>query len=152
MRFCASRSSSRRPTQITNPAPNYEQTWNWKENIRVGSKLYKEKQLLAKKLLDTHPPYTDDMLERETYTRWNGGSYYHWDAANKKWGVSDDVLCDTKIGNMGWDPDLKANSGKSESDLHERDKDSYKDGKSGQTADHPWKYSGICYANHVEGN
>lgn len=139
-------------TQITSPAPTYEQTWNWKENIRIGARLYRENQLLAKKLLGTHPPYTDDMLELETYARWNGGSYYEWSAERKAWAVRDNVLCDTQTGNMGWSPDIEANTGQLESVLHARDKESYKKGKTGQTAEHPWKYSGICYANHVKSN
>lgn len=27
-------------TQITNPSPSFEQVWNWKENLKVGSSLY----------------------------------------------------------------------------------------------------------------
>lgn len=33
--------------------------------------------------------------------------------------------------------------------LHERDKEEYKKMKAGQTAEHPWTYTGVCYADHV---
>lgn len=137
-------------TQITNPAPSYVQVWDWKQNISAGSSLYKSYQKEAKRLLDKHPPYTDEMLINETYARWNGGGYYTWDAKAKAWARKENILCDSATGNMGWNMDNAANSGKAETDLHERDKGVYKDGKSGQSKDHAWKYSGICYADHVQ--
>ncbi len=136
-------------TQITNPHPNFEQIWNWKENIKIGSDLYKHYQKDAKKMLDKHPPYTDEMLANETYGRWNGGGYYRWSAEQKQWIKNDNVLCDSETGNMGWNTSIEKNKDKTEKELHERDKSMYKKGKVGQTLEHPWKYSGICYADHV---
>lgn len=40
------------------------------------------------------------------------------------------------------------NQGKTEAELRERDKDTYGKGKSDE---HPWNYSGVCYADHVLG-
>ncbi|MDA8456858.1 hypothetical protein M4R22_19025 [Acidovorax sp. GBBC 3334] len=34
--------------QITRPAPTGDQTWNWKENVRAGWALYKEKERIAR--------------------------------------------------------------------------------------------------------
>jgi len=35
---------------MTNPAPGYEQVWNWKANIFGGTVLYKEKVAAAKNI------------------------------------------------------------------------------------------------------
>lgn len=63
-----------------------------------------------------------------------------------------DVMCDTQTGNIGWDMTNPDNAGKTETELRERDKDEYKKMKAGQSKDHPWKYSGICYVDHIFGN
>jgi hypothetical protein len=139
-------------TQITNPKPNFEQIWSWKENIQIGSKLYRSYQKDAKAMLDAHPPYTDEMLANETYARWNGGGYYAWNPAEKKWEKNTTILCDSNTGNIGWKTQNESNKGKTEEALHKRDKDMYKFGKKGQTPEHPWSYSGICYADHVNNN
>ncbi len=41
------------------------------------------------------------------------------------------------------------NKGKTEKELHDRDKDEYKKGTSGKSKDHPWEYKGVCYADHI---
>ncbi|WDD91084.1 hypothetical protein Bsp3421_000978 [Burkholderia sp. FERM BP-3421] len=137
-------------TQMTNPAPSYEQVWNWKENIKAGASLYQQKQREAingfKGL-----PYTDDQLKRETFARWNGGSYYE---ANKTTGQLErrDVLCDTQTGNIGWSMKDPKNAGKTEAELHDRDLEQYKKMDKGQDKEHRWMYSGICYVDHIFGN
>lgn len=61
-------------------------------------------------------------------------------------------MCDPATGNIGWDMSNPTNSGKTIDQLHERDKDTYKDMQKGRNKDHVWIYSGICYADHVAGN
>ena len=41
------------------------------------------------------------------------------------------------------------NTGKSEEELRKRDKDTYNKMQKGQDAEHPWIYSGVCYADHI---
>jgi len=41
--------------------------------------------------------------------------------------------------------------GKTESELRERDKETYQKGREGQTEEHVWSYTGVCYADHVLG-
>ncbi|QJQ03196.1 hypothetical protein C798_24070 [Herbaspirillum rubrisubalbicans Os34] len=140
-------------TQLTKPVPKYSQIWSWKENLDAGIALVAEKKAAAKKFLDTHGAnsYTQDMLDLETISRWNGGSYHEWNTTDKKWQRKQNILCDSKTGNMGWNTDVPENKDKTESDLRDRDKDEYKKMKAGQTADHPWIYTGVCYADHVTG-
>ncbi|WP_322044114.1 hypothetical protein [Paraburkholderia sp. J67] len=80
---------------MTNPAPGYEQIWNWKENVKVGVKLFQEKQSEAKDSFGHHP-YTDDQLMRETFTIWNGGTYYHWNSETQQF-ERKNVLCDPDL-------------------------------------------------------
>ncbi|CAB3768741.1 hypothetical protein GQ57_34540 [Burkholderia sp. MSh2] len=136
-------------TQMTNPAPSYEQVWNWKENIKAGVALWQLKQKAAIASFDG-VPYTEEQLRRETFTRWNGGSYYK---ANTKTQTLErrDIQCDTQTGNIGWDMKDPTNIGKTEAELHDRDKDEYKKMKGGQGKDHRWMYSGICYVDHIFG-
>jgi hypothetical protein len=35
-------------------------------------------------------------------------------------------------------------------ELHERDKEKYKEGKKGQNDKNKWSYTGVCYADHVK--
>lgn len=135
-------------TQMTNPAPTFEQVWNWKENIKGGAGLYKSKQAIAKKYLSKQKrTYTDEQLKLETWSLWNGGNYHVWDEINKAWIRNPDILDDSKTGNIGWDMTKEENKGKTESELHERDKDQYKSPP--PKAERLWKYSGVCYADHV---
>lgn len=63
--------------------------WDWKENVRAGIKLFREKEAAAKRHLDSVrqknglPPYTDGMLARETLRRYNGGAEFG--ARNGSW-------------------------------------------------------------------
>ncbi|VXB95886.1 conserved hypothetical protein [Burkholderia sp. 8Y] len=140
-------------TQLTHPSPTYEQAWNWKANVRGGAALYQQKQASAKAYLGQQGRrYTDVQLAHETISRWNGGSYHKWDEHTQTWVRTPEMLCDPQTGNMGWDTGVPANQNKSTGELHQRDKGEYGKMRAGQTADHPWKYSGVCYADHVEGS
>lgn len=133
-------------TQMTKPAPTYEQAWNWKENIKGGCSLYQEKQKEAKNYLGkNNRKYTDEQLKNETWSRWNGGSYHIWDEKEKSWSRNSNILCDSTTGNIGWDMTNSENKGKTESELHDRDKNTYANPKK----DKKWTYSGICYADHL---
>jgi hypothetical protein len=136
-------------TQMTTPAPNFEQIWNWKENIRGGTSLYKTKQKSAKTYLSQNKrTYTDEQLKLETWSRWNGGVYHVWDDKNKAWVRNNDIMCDPVTGNIGWDMTLQGNKGESLEDLHDRDEKSYKTPKK-KAAENKWKYTGTCYADHL---
>lgn len=139
-------------SQLTQPAPTFEQIWSWKKNVDGGTKLYKEKRSFAKHDLDKHGlnSYTEEQLQLETYSRYNGGKYHEWDADEKIWVKKSDVLCDSSTTNIGWDTTEDVNEDKSESDLHTRDKDTYKKGKNGQSEENNWMYTGVCYADHVK--
>jgi hypothetical protein len=138
-------------TQMTNPAPTYEQVWCWKENIKGGANLYKSKQSSAKAHLgQSGRSYTSDQLKNETWARWNGGSYYDWDSVSKQWVRKSNILCDTDTSNIGWNTDDEQNQNKTEDELHERDKASYKNPtKDKDPQVNKWKYTGVCYADHV---
>jgi hypothetical protein len=139
-------------TQMTNPAPSYEQAWNWKANILAGSSIYQEKVRLAKRFLGQQGRvYSDDQLQHEVFSRWNGGSYHQWDSALGEWVRKKNILCDSNTGNIGWSTDKEKNKDKTEAQLRERDKDTYSKGSKGQSDDHPWDYKGVCYADHVLG-
>lgn len=137
-------------TQMTNPAPSYEQAWNWKANILGGSSIYKDKVRIAIKYLgQSGRSYTTEQLEHEVFSRWNGGSYHEWDTVSRSWVRKKNILCDANTGNIGWSMDNEKNQDKTEAELHERDVDTYKKGTKGQSEDHPWTYQGVCYADHV---
>ena len=135
-------------TQLTDPAPTFEQAWNWKLNLDGGVDLFlKKRQAAAAYLGQSGRTYTPDQLLRETVCRWNGGGYHEWDAAAGKWVRSPSILCDSATGNIGWDMKDPANTGKSEADLHKRDSPSYS--KPPVPAVSHWKYLGICYADAI---
>jgi hypothetical protein len=139
-------------TQMTNPAPTYEQAWNWKANILAGSSIYKDKVRIAKKYLgQAGRTYTKNQLRHEIFSRWNGGSYHSWDTVSATWVRKSNVLCDSNTGNIGWSTDKEKNKDKTEAELRKRDKDTYSKGSAGQSDDHPWEYKGVCYADHVLG-
>lgn len=137
--------------QLTKPVPTYQQAWHWKENVKGGLQLYQTKRREAKSYLSTHgkDSYTDDQLQLETFSRYNGGVYHKWDVNEKKWVRNPDILCDDSAGNIGWSASAEGNAGKTKDDLHKRDMDTYGKGKSGQSKEHPWTYTGVCYADHV---
>jgi hypothetical protein len=136
-------------TQMTTPEPTYEQVWNWKENIKGGTSLYKQKQQLAKAYLSQKQrKYTDEQLKLETWSRWNGGAYHAWSDKSNSWVRNENILCDSNTGNIGWDMSLPENSGSTEKSLHNRDKQSYTNPKN-KADKNKWKYTGICYADHL---
>lgn len=133
-------------TQMTTPAPTFTQVWNWKENIQGGASLYKSKQVTAKNYLSkNHRSYTDEQLKLETWSRWNGGPYHAWDEERNIWIRNPSIMADSATGNIGWDMTREENKGKTEVELHARDKDEYK----APPATRLWKYSGVCYADHL---
>jgi type VI secretion system secreted protein VgrG len=65
--------------------------WDWKENVRAGVELFKEKERAARRHLDNlqkkHdlPPYSKGMLAREALRRYNGG--VEFGAADGDWKI-----------------------------------------------------------------
>lgn len=57
------------------------------------------------------------------------------------------ILGDSQTANIGWDLSKKENKGKSEKELHSRDKDEY---SRPPTKDSLWRYSGIAYADQIK--
>ncbi|WP_442680271.1 hypothetical protein ACSBM8_03485 [Sphingomonas sp. ASY06-1R] len=133
--------------QLTTPKPTMEQVWSWKRNVDGGLKLFATKVTDARNYLSqSGRTFTDDQLQREAVCRWNGGAYHTWDG--KAWVRNPDILCDSATGNNGWDMTKDENTGKTEAELHKRDKDEYKRGhKKGDL----WKPSGVCYADAILG-
>lgn len=128
--------------QLTNPAPSYEQIWNWKAQTKqIIEKRLPDCRKIAKKYLDQHPGYSDDMLDLETLVPYNGMAkkqrYHNWDATKKMWSANDDVICDPDQSNKGWLTTEKDNENKTLSEL-QKDK----------TAK-PF-YTGRCYAEHIK--
>jgi hypothetical protein len=137
-------------TQVTNPAPSYDQIWSWKSNILAGSALYKQKVKEAKNYLGSQErAYTESQLQHEVFSRWNGGSYHEWDSISKAWIRKKNILCDSTTGNIGWNVDKEKNKNQTKEQLHDRDKDTYKKGTKGQSSENVWTYTGVCYADHV---
>lgn len=138
-------------TQLTNPKPTYEEAWNWKENIRAGVDLYRTKQKEAKSYLSGGKKgklfFTAKQLELETWCRWNSGTYHVWDEEEKKWIRNPKILNDNETANIGWDMTKPQNKGKSEKELHERDKNEYSHPPTDKSL---WRYSGIVYADHID--
>jgi hypothetical protein len=135
--------------QLTNPVPSFGQVWNWKWNVLAGLSLFAEKRAAAINYLSqSNRTYTDEQLEYEAVSRWNGGSYHEWDDHDGKWIRHPNILCDSATGNIGWDMNDPANAGHTEADLHKRDSPNY--GKPPAPGAH-WKYSGVCYADKVLG-
>jgi hypothetical protein len=131
--------------QLTNPAPTFEQVWNWKKNVDAGIKLFKQKRSAAIQFLSqSNRTYTQDQLKRETISRWNGGAYHEWNGS--AWQRKANILCDTATGNYGWNTDLDVNKDKTEAELRKRDKGTY---KVPRPADANWMFSGVCYADRV---
>lgn len=140
-------------TQLTNPIPKYNEAWDWKANIRAGVELYKSKRNEAKNYLtggkNGKRDYTEEQLELETWCRWNSGRYHEWDQNEKKWIRNPNILDDNETANIGWDMTKPENKGKSEKELHQRDKDDY---SKPPTSKSLWRYSGIVYADHIKEN
>jgi hypothetical protein len=135
--------------QLTNPVPSFGQVWNWKLNVQAGLSLFSVKRTAAINYLSqNNRSYTDEQLEYEAVSRWNGGSYHEWDDQAEQWIRHPNILCDSTTGNIGWDMNDPANTGQTEADLHKRDSPSY--GKPPGPGAH-WKYLGVCYADKVLG-
>ncbi len=136
--------------EITNPIPTYEQVWNWKKNIDGGSDLYIQKRKNAQNYLGKDGrTYTEEQLQHETISRWNGGAYHEWNESEQQWQRKSNILCDSQTGNIGWDTTNPSNQDRTEEELHDRDHEQYSMGGAGQDDEHPWRYSGVCYADHV---
>lgn len=138
-------------TQLTNPKPKYNEAWDWKANIRTGIELYGTKRREAKNYLaggkNGKRNYTEEQLQLETWCRWNSGRYHVWDEKDKKWIRNPMILGDSETANIGWDLSKEENRGKSEKELHSRDKDEY---SRPPTKDSLWRYSGIVYADQIK--
>jgi hypothetical protein len=134
--------------QITNPAPTIEQIWNWKLHIDGGLSILASKRTTAIHRLSARGrSYTLDQLKYETVSLWNGGVYHEWDDAAGMWVRPKTVVCDPNS-NIGWDTTRRENRDKSLAQLQARDHGSF---RRGHTAQDPWAYSGVCYADHVLG-
>ena len=134
--------------QITNPAPSYEQVFNWRRNVDAGLKLFAVKRAKAIEWLSRDKrSYTAAQLDLETVSRWNGGHYHEWDAKAGAWVRRRDVLCASGTGNIGWDLTDPANAGQTEAALHKRDSGGF----NAHTDASSWNYYGACYADHVLG-
>jgi hypothetical protein len=138
-------------TQLTNPKPKYNEAWDWKANIRAGVELYRAKRKECKNYLaggkNGKRSYTEEQLELETWCLWNSGRYHVWDEKNKKWIRDPRILDDNQTANIGWDITRPENKGKSEEELHNRDKDEYSKPPTDKSS---WRYSGIVYADHIK--
>lgn len=128
--------------QLTNPAPTYEQIWNWKEHIKeIIQKILPYHRKRARKYLSEYGEHTPEMLDLETlasYNGWNGGEHYwNWNSTTKKWDVNNNVICDPDQSNKGWMTSKTENKGKSLEELK-------KDKKTKPL------YTGRCYAEHIK--
>lgn len=133
--------------QLTTPAPTYEQVWNWQLNVDGGLALFETKRQAAIAYLSQgQRNYTSEQLKFETVCRWNGGKYHEWDAQGLQWIRRPNILCDSNTGNIGWDTNNAANTGKSEAELRARDKASY---SRPPASNAHWEYSGVCYADQI---
>ena len=137
-------------SQLTHPAPTFDQIWNWKHNVSAGFAFFKDVKLAAAKsyLSKNTRTYTDEQLMYEAVCRYNGGAYHVWDSKRGAWIRNPNMLCDSKTGNIGWDMTDATNKGKTESQLHKRDQIGYSHAPSGSCH---WKYSGVCYADAILG-
>ncbi|MBK4716681.1 MULTISPECIES: hypothetical protein [Tenebrionibacter/Tenebrionicola group] len=136
-------------TQATNPPPDYNTVWNWKANVNAGRDLFQQKLNDARRYLSQHGNFTEEMVERDAIAMWNGGHYYKWDSTKNSWVRKYNHLCDSTTGNIGWNMNRPENAGQTEQQLHVRDQPTYRLGGNGQSAEHPWVYSGLCYADTV---
>ncbi|RZM17798.1 MAG: hypothetical protein EOO88_42400 [Pedobacter sp.] len=133
--------------QLTNPTPRFEQVWNWQMNVDGGLQLFEEKRKIARAYLGQNDrSYTERQLNYESICRWNGGRYHEWDTPTSQWIRQKHILCDSKTGNIGWDMNDPENRGKTEAELHKRDRDTYS--RPPQPGAH-WQYFGVCYADRI---
>ena len=52
---------------------------------------------------------------------------------------------------IGQNMNNPTNTGQTEEPLHNRDQPTYASGSAGQSTEHAWVYSGLCYADKVYG-
>jgi hypothetical protein len=78
--------------QLDTPPATARQVWDWKANVDAGKALFATKANDARtypaRVRQQYPDATDftaEQLKMETYQRFNGGAYWKWDDANKKW-------------------------------------------------------------------
>ena len=134
--------------QLTNPAPTFEQVWNWTSNIDAGLSLFGVKRSAAVTFLSqSGRTFTDDQLRFETVCRWNGGPYHRWDETAQTWVRNPNILCDTQARNVGWDMTDTANAGNTEATLRRRDRPY----KVPRPQGAHYSFFGVCYADRVLG-
>lgn len=132
--------------QLTNPAPTFEQCWNWQRNVDGGLALFAVKRNDAIRYLTQNGrTYTADQLRREAVARWNGGAYHRWDG--RAWVRNPDMVCAPGTGNIGWDMTDPDNAGQTVAQLTARDRDRFNRPPRRGT-DH-YRYSGVCYADRL---
>jgi hypothetical protein len=135
--------------QVTNPAPNIDQVWNWKSSVDLGLTVMAQKRSDAVRYLSAKGrSYTALQLRYETVSRWNGGPYHEWDDSAGRWIRRAAILCDPTAGNIGWDMTRTENHDRSLRELRDRDHGTY--GRGRRSGD-LWGYYGVCYADHVLG-
>lgn len=73
--------------QLTVPPPNVTEVWDWVRNLAEAERRFEGLYSDATSFFAGHPgaPPTDDMLFRETLSRFNGGTYYRWDRTTSAW-------------------------------------------------------------------
>jgi hypothetical protein len=82
--------------QLCNPAATCAQRWNWIGNVGAGVALLQQKRSAARRYLNHHQDangnYPNDLnlnntevLQRETMQRYNGGTYWTWNARRNRW-------------------------------------------------------------------
>lgn len=81
--------------QLCNPAASCLQRWHWQQNVDAGLALLRVKEAAARRYLDRHRVNgnypnnqglnNNDVFLREAIQRYNGGTYWTWDAAANLW-------------------------------------------------------------------
>lgn len=110
---------------MTNPAPSYEQVWNWKKNVKGGCSLYQEKQKPPKASSEgiTEPTQMNNSNWKRGPMEWRLLSCAG--RKNKTWKHNANIMCDPDTGNTGWDMTDTDNKEKTEAEPHKRDKDTH---------------------------
>lgn len=73
--------------QLTIPAPNRDQIWNWKENTAEAYRRVLGFDAKARQYLGSHT-FTEDQVKLEIYSRYRKGDlnpYHVWDSGQNKW-------------------------------------------------------------------
>lgn len=79
--------------QIDTPPATARQLWDWTDNVAAGVALFKVKEADAegfparerKRAFPDATDFTADQLKLEAVQRYNGGAYWAWNDAEKKW-------------------------------------------------------------------